>query len=280
MIALLGNPFSPAYARARARGSARAVDFSAMNVAVYGPRSAWALHERAGAAVDRGADGVTIGASAMQWTRDDLHVSLAERGVAFGGRAAGHVRGKVVVRPSVLAHREVALTGDGAHRWWPVAPIADIEVDLPSLGVRFRGHGYHDANAGDVPVEASVATWHWMRARAGRDAILAYDVVEAGGRRSSVAMRVGGSGRIDSACLEEAALPRSTWGIERRARADAGAPSRIVRALEDGPFYARALVETRLDGRGVVAMHETLDARRLRSAWVRFLTAFRMRRSA
>jgi carotenoid 1,2-hydratase len=51
-----------------------------------------------------------------------------------------------------------------------------------------------------------------------------------------------------------------------------------VRTLEDGPFYARALIETQVEGRPVVAMHETLAAHRLRRGIVRILTEFRMRR--
>jgi carotenoid 1,2-hydratase len=281
VIALVGSPFSPAYARARVRGPACAVDFSAMNVAVYGPRgSAWALHERVGDAVERRANGVTIGASTMRWDRDALVVDVEERSVAFGGRPADRVRGTVTVRPRVFVPRGVALTADGAHRWWPVAPLADVEVDLPSLGVRFSGHGYHDANAGDGPLEASFASWHWLRARAGREALLAYDVVEASGAKAALALRVRASGRVDAIDAVPAGLPRTVWGLERRAQVDAGANARVVRGLEDGPFYARALVATRLDGRHVLAMHETLDARRLRRAWVRFLAGFRMRRTA
>jgi carotenoid 1,2-hydratase len=179
----------------------------------------------------------------------------------------------------VLLDQGLSLTRDGAHRWWPVAPVADVVVDFPSIGVRFRGHGYHDVNAGDAPLEASFATWHWLRARSGRDALLAYDVVEANGSSSGVALRIAGSGTIASIEAGGPVLPRSAWGLERRARADAGRSATIVRSLEDGPFYARALVETCLGGRDVVAMQETLDARRLRHAWVRFLAGFRMRRS-
>lgn len=66
IIALLGNPFSPAYARARDRGPASALAYSSMNVALYGKRaSAWALHERPIDEGARAAHGVTIGASSM-----------------------------------------------------------------------------------------------------------------------------------------------------------------------------------------------------------------------
>jgi carotenoid 1,2-hydratase len=279
VIALVGNPFSPSYARARARGRAPALDFAAMNVALYGPRvSAWTLHERAAASVSRQPEGITIGRSAMRWSGDALVVDVEERCVAFGGRSAGPLRGRVVVRPRVLVSDGVALTGDGAHRWWPVAPMADVEVDFRSPDVRFRGHGYHDANAGDSPLEGTFRAWHWLRARSGRDALLAYDVLEASGAASDVALRVRASGQIDALPTERVTTSRTAWGLVRHVRADAGAPARVSRALEDGPFYARALVETRLGGQDIVAMHETLDARRLGQAWVRFLARFRTRR--
>ena len=74
-----------------------------------------------------------------------------------------------------------------------------------------------------------------------------------------------------------APLRRTLFGLKRRSRADVGHPPRIVRSLEDGPFYARALVETQLDGRKVIAVHEELAAHRLRRGWVRFCTSYRMR---
>ena len=180
----------------------------------------------------------------------------------------------------MIVNGGVPLAGDGAHLWWPIAPIADVEVDFSSPGLRFRGHGYHDANAGDAPLEHSFQAWHWLRARAGRDALLAYDVVERSGAASSVALRVRGSGEIERIHAEEAVIPSTAWGLARRTRADAPDLARVSRTLEDGPFYARALVGTRLDGHDTIAMHETLDARRLGRAWVRFLASFRMRRSA
>ena len=66
--------------------------------------------------------------------------------------------------------------------------------------------------------------------------------------------------------------------MQRLVRSES-APS-IRQSLEDGPFYARALVSARQDGQAVVAMHEVLDATRLSQSWVRFLTPFRMGRAS
>ncbi len=80
--------------------------------------------------------------------------------------------------------------------------------------------------------------------------------------------------------LEETTLPSTLWSLDRTARVDRDARgASVVRGLEDGPFYARALVRGRLLGEETVAMHEVLSGERLRRSWVRFLTGFRMRRT-
>jgi len=277
IIALLGNPFSPRYAAAKERGRADALRFCSMNVAVYGRGgavSAWTFDESHVTARDAG--GVAIGRSSMRWRGDDLVIVLDERTPTF----RRPVQGSVVVRPEALPNTEIAIDDEGRHLWWPVAPLAQIEVDLPSPGVRFTGHGYHDANAGDVPLEASFKTWSWSRARSTRDgrALLAYDVTCQSDAERSLAFAVARDGSLrDLAANATRPLPRTLFGLARHTRADAGHAPRVVRSLEDGPFYARALVETTLEGERIVAVHETLAAHRLRRAWVRFCIGYRMR---
>jgi carotenoid 1,2-hydratase len=275
VIALLGNPFSPAYARARARGAARATAFCSMNVALYANgRSAFALEERSVSSLDRAASGVQIGTSSMRWDGDRLVVDVDERATPFGRR----VLGKVVLHPEAHSGLELDIDERGAHRWWPVAPLARIEVDLSMPGVRFSGHGYHDANAGASALESTFESWSWSRARAPEGALLTYDVACSSGAERALAFKVSPRGELEELGRSwRTPLARTGWGLDRHARVDAGHPGRVVRSLEDGPFYARALVETYLGGRPVVAMHETLAAHRLRRRWVRFFTKFRMR---
>jgi len=52
----------------------------------------------------------------------------------------------------------------------------------------------------------------------------------------------------------------------------------VLRTLEDTPFYARSMVQAQLCGEEVVAMHETLDARRFASPLVQALLPWRMPR--
>jgi carotenoid 1,2-hydratase len=48
--------------------------------------------------------------------------------------------------------------------------------------------------------------------------------------------------------------------------------------LEDTPFYARAVLDARVCGEPVVAMHETLDVDRLATRAVQSMLPFRMPR--
>ncbi len=282
VIAMLGNPFSPAYARAReaaSAGSADALAHSSMNVALYGDAaSAWTLAERRVSPAERSGGSLAIGASSMRWEGDRLVVDIDERTTPFTFRRP--LRGRIVVHPEAASRLEMVIDEHGLHRWWPVAPLARIEVDLQEPRVRFSGHGYHDANAGAVPLEATFEDWSWSRARsaAGDAALVTYDVACSSGATRSLAFRVKKSGDVeDLAGTERSPLGRTFWGLPRHARVDGGAPMRVVRSLENGPFYARALVETRLGGERVVAMHEQLAAHRLRRAWVRFCTKHKMR---
>jgi carotenoid 1,2-hydratase len=274
VIALLGNPFSPAYLRARDLGPAGALGHCSMNVAVYARgASAWALDERPLAGHERAADGVAIGGSSMRWDGDRLVIDVDERTTPF----RRPVRGRIVLRPEARTGLDLPIDERGEHRWWPVAPLARIEVDLPWPGVRFSGHGYHDANAGAVPLEAAFESWSWSRARSD-GALLTYDVACSSGAERSLAFRVTPRGDVeDLDRLGSARLAPTVWALPRRARADRGHGGRVVRSLEDGPFYARSLVATRLGGGPVVAMHETLAPHRLRRDWVRRIIGARIR---
>jgi carotenoid 1,2-hydratase len=279
VIALLGNPFSPAYARARKRGPANALQFCSMNVALYAKgASAWSLAECNITDSDRTASRLTIGKSSVSWVGDQLVVDIDERTTPLGRP----VRGKIIVHPEAHTGLELSLDDQDQHRWWPIAPLARMEVDFSEPGARFSGHGYYDANAGDLPLESTFEHWSWSRARLDDGALLTYDVTPSQGSKSSLAFKISARGEIEKLDhLVQVPLPRTRWGLDREARIEQtenASPVRVLRSLEDGPFYSRALVETHVDGERVVAMHETLAAHRLRRGIVRILTEFRMRR--
>ena len=275
VIALIGNPFSPDYHRERARGDASALGYSSMNVALYAKgASAWALQEQQILETDRTASSLAIGTSSMRWEGEKLVVEIDERTSPIPRR----LRGRVVIHPEVQPAVELAIDADGEHRWWPVAPVARIEADFAEPRIAFRGHGYHDANAGSRPIDAAFERWSWSRARFEDSALLTYDVVPASGEERALALRIRKDGVVED--LERTwrtPLATTGWRLPRRIRVDEGSQARVVRSLEDGPFYARALVETRLGGQQVVAVHEELAAHRLRTPLVRLLTRARMR---
>jgi carotenoid 1,2-hydratase len=175
------------------------------------------------------------------------------------------------------------LDDDGRHRWGPIAPCARAQVDFDQPGLRWQGHAYLDSNEGDEPVSEPFTTWDWMRAPlADGSTVVAYDVRQRNGR----ADRVIGARFMPDGTAQAVDLPprrtlsRTGWGITRSVPCD-GAPgpaARVLRSLEDTPFYARSVVGTRLLGQDVDAMHETLSATRFASPVVQALLPFRMPR--
>ena len=277
IIALIGNPFSPSYLRARERGLGEPHAFSALNVALYARgASIWSLTERVIRTADRAASSLSIGQSAMRWEGDRLVVDVDERSAPLG-RA---VKGRVTLHPEAPTKATLSLASAGDHRWWPIAPLARIEVDFGAPGVRFKGHGYCDANAGSSPLHTAFETWNWSRTRTPDGAVITYDLVDAAATKSTHAFRISRRGEIDPLdATWERPLDRTLWRLQPSARVDKGHDVRRIRSLEDGPFYARSLVETRLAGHSVVAVHESLAAHRLRAPWVRALSKLRMRRA-
>jgi carotenoid 1,2-hydratase len=283
LIAFLGSVFSPYYARARRR-QGEAVDpmaHCAINVALYaaGGQSVptgWAMTERNAPCVRRSAMRLQIGPSVLQWEGDTLCVSLDEITSPWPAR----IRGEVRLRADQRLGACYPLDPGGHHHWCPIAPCARVDVALEHPAMRWSGTGYMDANHGERPLEQDFARWDWSRAALARggSAVL-YDVTGADGARRALALRFDGRGRAKP--FEPPApvsLPSTRWHVLRGTRADPGAPPRVVRMLEDGPFYARSVLATRLCGEAVTAVHESLSLQRFSAPWVQLLLPFRMRR--
>jgi carotenoid 1,2-hydratase len=278
IIALLGSVFSPYYAGARDRGPADPLEHCAMNVALYGPRGdRWALTERGSRSVARGGRDLAIGPSSMEWDGTDLRIAFDEVTAPVPSR----LRGRVRVRPVDLAGEAHALDAAGKHAWTPIAPVATAEVDLESPRLRFRGAAYFDANAGDEPLERAFSSWTWSRSSSPTETAVTYDVRRADGSSSLIAKVFGsGSGARVLEGLREMPLGRTRWGVDRSIQADASAsrPPRLLRTLEDTPFYARSLASASFGGQASTVVHEALSLDRFKQNWVRFLLPFRMRR--
>ena len=250
----------------------------AINVALYSPgQRRWTMTERGRSSVERGTDHLRVGPSQLQWKGDHLQIDLNEISVPI----PQPVRGTVRVYPQALCNYSNALDDAGRHRWGPIAPCARIEVDLAKPGLRWQGNAYLDSNEGDEPVTVPFKTWDWSRARLadGSTAVI-YDVTQLSGARTLLAERFKTDGSWESfePAPERETLPSTLWRINRGIRADAGTASRVTETLEDTPFYARSLLQTRLLGEQVAAVHETLQPQRLASRAVQMMLPFRMPR--
>jgi carotenoid 1,2-hydratase len=298
LIAFIGSVFSPYYAAARRRGPARPENFCAFNVALYSTSasgaarsrtpSRWAMTERGEKALAREADTLAIGPSRLDWDGQTLTATINEVTCPWPSRLRGTVR----LHTEAIAQRVVQLDASGGHRWRPIAPSARVEVHLDAPGSRWSGLGYLDSNAGDEPLEDGFDGWHWSRAqilsrdkryRSVGDAVVFYETTRRDGSESAFAFRFDATGRDHDVALPPTVrLPETGWRIARSTRGDASQPAaaRVLRTLEDTPFYARSLLATQWEGVPVTAMHESLSLTRFRAPWVRALLPFRMPRRA
>lgn len=235
------------------------------------------MTERGAAAATRTRDHYAIGPSALHWDGSALSFDIAEWAVPLPRR----VRGRVRVIPHALVDHVATLDPARRHRWRPIAPSARVEVDFDAPALRWQGEGYFDSNEGDEPLEANLRRWHWSRGPLPGGSAVLYDVEARDGARQALALRFDRGGGV--AAFEPpapATLPRSAvWRIARASRSDDGAP-RVLRTLEDTPFYARSVVAQRLLGADVEAVHESLDLDRFRRPIVQAMLPFRMPRRA
>lgn len=225
---------------------------------------------------------LAMGASLFELSERGLALRFDERTSPFPRLGARRVEGSIRLEaehPAGATPR--ALDGRGAHLWWPIFGRARLRVDVAREGVGWSGWGYHDANAGDEPLERAFSSWTWGRFHAGDETIITYDARPRSGSPSPLALVVdaGGCVRPFEGATEAVACGRTAWGLPLSFRAERGGKPGLEQILEDGPFYARHRVASRFGGRRVEGIGETLSLERFESAWVRFLLPFRLRRA-
>ena len=233
------------------------------------------MTERGSEALRRDAAHLAVGPSALHWDGNCLVIQINEVTAPLPSRLRGEVR----VHPAALTGRCFALDGAGRHLWSPVAPVSRVEVALGSPALCWSGPGYLDSNEGSAPLEADFLDWDWCRAPTATGATILYNARRRVGGEQALALRVDRTGAVETfAPPPPAALPPTRWRLRRHTRADAGAIPAVRHTLEDTPFYARSLIETRLGGETVLAMHEQLSLRRFRTPWVQAMLPFRIPR--
>ncbi len=219
---------------------------------------------------------LAIGASDVHWNGESLEIHVDERCAPVPRRLLGKIR----LHPCAWPSRSFTLDEANLHRWTPYAPSARVELAFTEPDLHWSGAGYFDSNRGEEPLEDRFTDWTWSRAGALDNTVVLYDVGARSGHRSSLALQFT---RGDVRPLEpppERRLPSTGWGVRRHTRADAGFGPRVIKTLEDSPFYSRSLLETRLGGVSAAAIHESLNLDRFRSRWVQYLLPFRMPRIA
>ena len=272
IIAFIGSVFSPYYYRARHRGRGRATNHVSLNVILYGPRqSRWCMTERGDRALRQSPHRLDIGPSVLRTTDSGLEIDIQERATPFGQRVAG----RVSLSYERATDQCFELDGAGEHWWWPIAPIASINVAMERPCLRWGGAAYLDSNSGSRPIETGFASWNWCRGHSPEGGCqIHYDAQLQGGVDKRLSLTVDQSGamtRMPSPDLQQ--LPRGPiWRVARPARLphQAGA----LKTLEDTPFYTRSEIQVA----GGHFMHESLDLRRFCRPWVQLLLPFRMPR--
>lgn len=277
IIAFIGSVFSPYYAWSRRKGRGDPTDHCSVNVVLTGPGgNRWCMTERGRSALKTAPDHIAIGPSAMHWDGNCLTVEIEEMGVPVPQR----VRGRVRLYPSAISGFRPTLDPAGRHRWWPIAPLSQVEVSFDKPDLAWSGAGYFDSNRGDEPLEAAFRDWDWCRGNVGDGAAILYNVNHRDGGSQSIAVRI----RADGTATRFEPPPRASlppcrwWRIGRETRCEDGGTASVRETLVDAPFYARSVVDTRLLGQRVTAMHESLSMDRFTAPWVQMLLPFRMPR--
>jgi carotenoid 1,2-hydratase len=273
VIAFIGSVFSPYYAWSGRRDPE---NHCAVNVALYGPRGhRWAMTERGRGALKRDASHFTVGPSALAWDGETLRIQIEEITAPMPSRLKGTIR----LRPRALSGWTFPLDAAGRHLWRPIAPRADVEVCLSHPDLSWRGEGYFDTNRGQEPLEDAFREWTWSRGHSDAETLIFYDVTRRGGETLGLSLSVSRAGQIHEVeAPPMRSLPSTFWRVPRPVRADAGEAVRLVRTLEDAPFYSRSDVEARQNGRMARIVHESLDLGRLTVPVVRAILPFRMPR--
>jgi len=273
VIAFIGSVFSPYYAWAGRRDP---LNHCAVNVALYGPAgSLWAMTERGRGALRRDASHLTIGPSSLAWDGETLTLQIDEVTAPIPSR----VRGTIRLRPHALSGWTFGLDAPRRHLWRPIAPRADVEVTLNRPTLSWRGEGYFDTNRGEEPLEDAFRNWTWSRGHTAKETLLFYDVTRRAGDLMGLALRVGSGGEIGAVEAPPLSpLPSTFWRVARPVRADGAEPPRLLRTLEDAPFYSRSDVAARQNGQMARIIHESLDLNRLAAPIVKAMLPFRMPR--
>jgi carotenoid 1,2-hydratase len=237
------------------------------------------MTERDCGAVTRGPTTFRVGPSGLTWNGQTLTIDIEEVTPPFPLPITSRIRGRVRVHPIIFTARAFELDPAARHVWWPIAPVARIEVELDEPALNWSGEGYIDSNRGSEMLEAGFHHWSWSRAALKSGAAVQYDVDSRHGAIEPLAMRFDRTGEAEPIELgRRVSLMPTRWLVPRATRTDAGTSARVVKTLEDAPFYARSLIDASVLGERVTAIHESLSLRRFSHPIVKWMLPYKMPR--
>ena len=282
VIAFVGSVFSPYYHWAGRRDPDNHV---CINVALYAPYgNRWTMTERGRKQASRDAVSFQVGPSHIRRDGAEIVIEFDEVSVPRPPSQWLPKRVKGVIRfsPDAVTSQVFDIDAEGKHRWWPVSPTGRINAQFETGGDDWSGHGYMDSNRGTEPLEQGFSLWDWARGRVPTgDAVIIYDTTRKDGSQGEIAIRIGTDGEVSAIPMPaRTPLPNGFWGVPRLGHHDPSAKPTLSRTLEDGPFYTRSVIRTRLLSETIDMMHESLSGKRFASPIVKAMLPFRMPRRA
>jgi carotenoid 1,2-hydratase len=213
------------------------------------------------------------GRSSVSVKGNELRVIVDERTAPLGRRLCGEVK----VYAAASNDEAFFLDQGHQHQWQPIVPGGQVVVEFEKPQIQWQGHAYVDTNNGRRPLESDFRRWDWSRYLAGDQTRILYKTEDLAGESRCLSLSFDQDARVSNIdAPREVELPRTGWGVERRMQHDADV--RVIKTLEDTPFYARSMLGLSAGDNELTAMHESLTLERFRKTWVRTLLPFRMPR--
>lgn len=277
VIVFVGCVFSPHYFAARQRQTTDPREHVAVNAILYGKGGKrWSLTERGRSSLLQREHELAIGPSRLSMYPTGATLEIREITVPLPGR----LRGTLAITPLTVNPTVHVLDDDGLHRWRPIWPSARIRVDMSHPRRCWEGDAYVDSNWGAAPLEDQFSAWDWSRLHLPDGRVqIRYNRLLRNGAERKLALTFNRDGSVQQTAPQPnqslAATP--IWRMQRSTSATA--PVRIIKTLEDTPFYSRSLIQQEDGGLTGTGFHESVSLQQFCRPWVQRLLPFRLPRA-
>lgn len=200
-------------------------------------------------------------------------------------------------------HLQTARPAPAQHQWLLSVPKATvtgvIEIGQPGAEKKRRfsidGKGYHDHNLGTIPMQESIARWHWGRAFSDGMDLIFYVIFFRNNAEQPFTLLILHDTVKDQVAIHQSLgfSERSTWRgifspLHSRKLEFSNQHCQLSvlhhKVLDSGPFYLRfsSKIKLVIDGeepRNIIGISEFLNPVRLQSRFMRFFTRSRIWRN-